>query len=749
MQRYTFEQKVNILEKWLFENTVRELPVSPITLRLWAENEEILKEIARRKGISLEEIKEIKNYRKKRGSKPWKKRERLEEKKGELLELLRKNPRLTYREICKAGYSSVLYHYFHSKITKAKTEALGKEFKKYERYSEKEMAEYVEKYLFDVHSTELPIDGRVLAKWCKDDTILEKVANNTGFSLEAIKIIRNFRKKFRSPFNRILQASKLRIEGRRWKEIHKELKIRPSTLQKWLSNEKIKKIIEEKLGKITLPKPRRSYSEIEKRKYMKDYLKGKSLLAAAYYHRWFKKYELLNSLLDDLHLPPIFSLSDLLQAGCNKRRAVLFLNKLLEKNVVYKVGNYFTKDKKLVEKLKELQERKAAKRGFSKIEWKEETKTYELNEVIKGELLEPKEKCLITHKSKVTEKKENCLLPTQPPPIIKLLLDSKLNEKEMEEVYKARSVISSLALFKNLEKELKEPILDLGCGPTSPVLRSTDKYVICLDKNKEYLKFLKEKNKEKNADFVQADARYLPFAPNKIESITMTYLLNEMGIEDVFNILVETRRISKNGRIYIEMPAGRKALEKLKKLLNAMNYDFSVKLWRSEFSDKSSNNSYLIKIPSYTKEEIESEFLNFLRKDKVVFLKEGISMWSLPPTKVSISEIENLVEKPKYELENALNCMSEIYEKLKKNGKVSEEDLIEIGKKYGIEEFIGPGKLISIGCKVTTEGIEVYPCRENQFWVAASIFEVWNAREIENKVWKKLGPILEAYKHLH
>lgn len=445
---------------------------------------------------------------------------------------------------------------------------------------------------------------------------------------------------------------------------------------------------------------------------------------------WVYDFSLIKEFLKK-YVGSYFSQQDLLDKGIHPKKLPILMKRL--EKFAYKFGNYWIIDENLAAQLMLLKEPEEEKREKIGWVWKE-PKAYQPEDIISSGI-----ESYVERKSEPRGKRHYTLKESEgkAPPIFKLLKGNKLTQEEKELVYNSKTVTSTLELFKNLERELTEPIVDLGCGPTSPVLRATDKHVVCVDKSKEYLQFLKEKNKGKNADYIQADARYLPF--KNIPTITMTYLLDGMKREDVFNILVEAKKVlNDDGKIYIEVYAHRDELKNLETLLKLLEYDYRVRVWKTNFSDGSSSRSYLIRIPSYTEEEIRHDFVSFFGRE-VVFLKEGVSIDNLPK-KVRIGEIENLVNKPEYKVDEALKFMCEVYDNFQKEGKVS---IGEILKKYGVNDLsIGP-------YKVTEEGVQIHSSPEEKFWVAlAAFFVITVGKNFGNKYWKKIEPLLEAYKKL-
>lgn len=234
----------------------------------------------------------------------------------------------------------------------------------------------------------------------------------------------------------------------------------------------------------------------------------------------------------------------------------------------------------------------------------------------RDEALKPTQTPLIIHNAEVlaetavaaprqeTDSRQKPDYTAEVPAIQKLRKGEPITKKELEEAKASRPVIASMILFESMADKLKEPILDIASGPTSPVAHAAKlvgKSVTCIDRKIYYLGMLREEigiNENASANgYVHGNAFRLPFADGSFNTVTSSYFLDiYRNKERIVQALSEMRRVAApDGKVIIEVTeAFGKYLPSLKPILEQIGLDATVTVNRQPFADDSEAKSYVL-----------------------------------------------------------------------------------------------------------------------------------------------------------
>jgi ubiquinone/menaquinone biosynthesis C-methylase UbiE len=106
-----------------------------------------------------------------------------------------------------------------------------------------------------------------------------------------------------------------------------------------------------------------------------------------------------------------------------------------------------------------------------------------------------------------------------------------------------------------LQRELKgcNSVLDLGCGPFSPLRHCSVRYALGVDAFLPYLE--KSKYRKIHTNYIMADISSLVFPPNSFDAVIMIEVLEHLTKEEGKKLLVDVERWAKK-KIIVSSPNG-------------------------------------------------------------------------------------------------------------------------------------------------------------------------------------------------
>lgn len=105
--------------------------------------------------------------------------------------------------------------------------------------------------------------------------------------------------------------------------------------------------------------------------------------------------------------------------------------------------------------------------------------------------------------------------------------------------------------FRELLRDVPGLVIDVGCGPTSPLARSRDGNVLSLDIAAKAIRYLKDRLP--CDDYIVADASHLPLRDGSGDIVIAPYLIDAADWEKVAPIISEMLRISKTKSVLVEI----------------------------------------------------------------------------------------------------------------------------------------------------------------------------------------------------
>ena len=305
-RRYDIGEKVDIIEKFLFTSDALQFESSPHSLSKWEKDESILKEISIRKNMRLDTLKTIVSLRKKRV--PF----------DIMLE--------TFRQL-NAGNS-----------VKKTSENVG-------------------------------VSSLTIYHWRKDEKILEVIKDLLGDFSELYPGIPErpigywTEETIGDAYDR-LKASILKEEGEerapRWTEFQKKFPGAPKAIIRKIPGVNSYGEYVNRRGDTLFKNYRYTPKSILKE--LGEYLKGKpakklNMNRSLIYHS-LENPVMLRYLLRmfDADGLDILDKTDLINSGINEERSDLFINRLVKKGILIKLGKYYTHDKNIIDRIKEIPE---------------------------------------------------------------------------------------------------------------------------------------------------------------------------------------------------------------------------------------------------------------------------------------------------------------------------------------------------------------------------------------------------------